>query len=240
MEGLNFFNPYEIRARIFPSIIVLLPMIVLFLSILPLSNTTWNVLMKLGILIVVVYGFSYVVRMLGVRFQVTRWKLNGGAPSTIIMRWTDPTFSQELKQQLYTAIAKKYAIIIPNGKEQETDSNQFDQTVIDAFSRIRSDLHKCGDDKLCSIHNSEYGFVRNLVGSRLVWLAMSIFCTFLGSIFYYFEPSSTHLLAACVNFIFCVVSLIGGWVILPKIYDYIGYEYAKSAWMTFLTSLAND
>jgi len=235
MEGLNIFDPYEIRARIFPSILVLSPVLILFFSIISLSDTIWKILVELGIFFVLIYGFSYPVRMLGVQFQNEKWKISG-APSTIILRGDDPTFSQELKQQLYIAITKKYSIDIPRNDEQRKTPNHFDKIIDDIFLRVRSDLRKMDKDKnLWSSHNAEYGFARNLIGSRAVLLILTIICTFIGLIIFLVDSSSVRLFGVCINSAVCLISIIGGWYLLPIFFDYTSYEYAKSAWMAFLS-----
>jgi hypothetical protein len=235
MEGLDIFDPYEIRARIFPSILVLSPMVILLFSIIPLSDVIWKILIELGIFLILVYGFSYPVRLLGVKYQDDIWKITG-APSTIILRWNDATFGLELKQQLYSAITKEYSIDIPKSDEQEKSPNQFDKIIADVFSRVRSDLRKMDKEKnLWSSQNAEYGFARNLIGSRAVLLILSIICTGVGLFFYVVDPSSIRLFAVCINAAVCLISLIGGWYLLPIFFDYTGHEYAKSAWMAFLS-----
>ena len=240
MEGIDIFNSYEIRARIFPSIIILLPIVVLFFSIIPLSDTIWKIMIELGIFIVIVYGVSYPVRMLGINFQKNIWTKDGAAPSTKIMRWDDPTLGQNLKLSLYGAVSKKYMITIPDENEQSSNPNSFDQIIEDIFIRVRADLRKGDKDNLWSSQNAEYGFVRNLIGSRSVWLALSFICAAIGLILYSFEVSNIKLLAVGVNSIFCLISLIGGWYVLPKMFDYIGYEYAKNVWMAFLSFSKNE
>jgi hypothetical protein len=151
------------------------------------------------------------------------------------MRWDDTTFSKELKSQFYAAITKKYSVIIPTENEQRINPNHFDRIINDVFIRVRSDLHKSDSDNLWSRHNAEYGFVRNLLGSRWIWLFFSILGTSGCVILYYLEASNFKLLGLFINLILSLISIVAGWHSLPKMFDYVGYEYAKSAWGEFLS-----
>lgn len=235
MVGYEIFNAYEIRARIFPSLIILLPIVVLFFSIIPLSNPIEKILIGFGIFFVLVYAFSYQVRICGTKIQEKCWSNAGSPPSTLILQWENQVLSKDLKNQIYSTILKKYAIAIPDSIEQEKNLAEFNRIIDNVFFRVRSDLYKKNPEGIWSKHNAEYGFVRNLFGCREIWVTISIICSIIGGFAYYYQQDNVILLGIFINCSCIIISLFAGWRSLPPSFEERGIQYAKSAWGAFLS-----
>jgi hypothetical protein len=232
---MEWFNDYEIRARIAPTIIILLPIIIMFFSIFQIPESIITAIVSFGLFFIVIFALSFIPRELGIKMQQELWKKWGGPPSTLIIRCKDPHLSLELKKQLYKKIEKKYGIELPHQNDQITDPNNFSRIMSAVFNRVRADLHEKSQDERWKKQNAEYGFLRNLAGSRLLWCVISligIFGCFIGWIFY---TNDFILIGFALNFIICICSIIFGWFKSEKAIEDAGFRYAEFAWNAFLT-----
>lgn len=232
---MEWFDSYEIRARIAPTVIIILPLIVMCFSIFQIPESLITAIISLGLFFIVIYSLSFVIRELGIKMQKELWKKWGGPPSTLIMRCEDPHLGLELKKQLYKKIEKKYKIKLPRQNDQLSDPNNFSRISEGIFNRVKADLHEKSQDDRWEKQNAEYGFLRNLAGSRLLWCIISligIFGCFIGWIFY---KNNFILIGFALNLIICACSIIFGWVLSQTAIKDAGFRYAELAWNAFLT-----
>jgi len=233
--SLDWFDPYELRARVAPTIIIILPLIIMIFSIIQIPESLVSAIISLGIFFFVVYSVSFVVRELGHKLQKELWEQWGGAPSSLIMRCEDPRLNFELKKQIYKKIEKKYKIKLPRQDDQKDHPNIFLKSIEDVFNRVRTDLHEKSKDERWEKQNAEYGFLRNLAGSRLLWCIISligIFGCVLGWILY---KNDFTLIGLALNLIICICSIAFGWFLSPKAVKDAGFRYAELAWNAFLS-----
>jgi hypothetical protein len=55
-------------------------------------------------------------------------------------------------------------------KEENADPKRADELITQAFNRIRTEIRNKDPNGLWFIENVNYGFYRNLLGSRKLWL----------------------------------------------------------------------
>jgi len=232
---MEWFDDYEIRARIAPTIIILLPIMVMFFSIFQIPESLITAIVSLGLFFIVIFALSFIPRELGIKMQQELWKKWGGPPSTLIIRCKDPHLSLELKKQLYKKIEKKYGIKLPHQNDQITDPNNFSKIMDSVFNRVRADLHEKSQDERWKKQNAEYGFLRNLSGCRILWCILSLIGIIgcLGG--WVFYKNDLILIGFALNFIIGVFSIIFGWLLSPKAIEDAAFRYAEFAWNAFLT-----
>jgi hypothetical protein len=83
--------------------------------------------------------------------------------------------------------------------------------------------------------NAEYGLNRNLLGSRVTWLGLSLLGVAVCAVAWYWRGDNAAIVGTALNVLFALCSLLWGWRLLPKFAKEAADEYAESIWNSFLT-----
>ena len=237
-NAIGLFDYYELRARIVPAILIFSPLLLSSVSL--AYSISDSVPWATGgglVTLVVAYALSFVVRGLGRKIETVLWEKWNGPPSTRFMRWQDNFFSPEVKKQYHDAIRIEFGIQLKDEKEEHKDPSEADKLIMDTFTQVKS-LVRIEDRKgLWSVHNAEYGFLRNTIGSRSVWLLLSLLGTILCGYLYYSKGTGLNLgclvanasLAGVVLLCFCLNSQ------LVQLTKQVADRYAESTWGSFMT-----
>ncbi|OPY48443.1 MAG: hypothetical protein A4E48_02746 [Methanosaeta sp. PtaU1.Bin060] len=239
---MEILDQYEIRARISPSVVVSLPLAVtLFIGAYEVSNSLTDTVLGAGVIYtILIYGISIFIRGFGHKIEQALWKSWGGPSSVRVMRWSDSLFGDEQKLQFHDAVRDKCSIVLSTRDEEKRSPKDADWKISQAFLQVRAILRRCDKEGLWSKHNAEYGFQRNLLGSRVIWLLFSI----LGSIgcwtSWTYEKANIWILGLAINLLWAIASIICGWYLLPKFIRFSADRYAESAWSSFLICAQKD
>lgn len=230
-EILKIFDAYELVARVYPAILVSLPIMFTCYSFSGLINSPLLIKISSGSLVVLVGValVSNVVRFFGKQIEPKLWKNWDGAPSTRFLRADDNKIAKEVKDKLYKKLLKDTGMELGNGPS--------DEKIIQGFGFIRNILRKKDKEGLWNKHNKEYGFARNLMGSRWVWIILSFGLSLISYMATKVFPADITLLiiGATLNFIWGVVGIICGWIILPGLTKGIAERYAEEAILSYIT-----
>lgn len=229
----NFFDSYERNARVYPAIIISIPIIITCYSFSVLIDS--SVFLKItgssAIVLVGIVLLSSVVRFFGKKIELDIWKKWGGAASTRYLRENDTKIAKEIKQKFYKKIMAETKIDLQN--------NLTDEKINQAFTFARHSLRNINKNSLVVKFNYEYGFVRNLLGSRWLW----VFISFIASVICYFSiryfPGDTISLVIGTIFNGCygLVAIICGWFILPGLTKGIAERYAEEVIFSYISNL---
>ena len=234
---MKWFDPYELRARIAPAIVVSLPIGITGLSLLALLEEPPDLLLQGSLaLLVLIYTFSFVVRHCGRKIEPNLWASWDGPPSTRLMRWRDSTFDIGLKHQLHSAVEHVCRIKLSSKNEEICDPQTADEKITQAFILIRAVVRRDEPAGVWSAHNAEYGFHRNLLGSRVVWLIFSISGAIVCGTLWLFYKNDALIVSLALNVFLVVCSFVFGWIYLHKFALTSANRYAESIWNSFLVS----
>ena len=234
------FDAYERKARIAPAILVAFPLLTSLWTCFSWEGISISGKVLGGVISVsLVYGASIVVRSLGRLIESGLWQGWGGPPSTILMRWKDMRISKDLKRQYHDAI--KNFVNLPTSSESEEllDPKRADELIFQGFTRVKGILRQKDKGGLWFSNDADYGFQRNLLGSRKLWTVLAAvgFAANGGS--YLFKPTEMVLGGLVINLLILVGSIYLGWFILPKGVEETAFRYAESAWESFLNIATN-
>jgi hypothetical protein len=232
---MEWLDPYEIRARISPTIIVFSPIVLLIVLTWPDLLSALNLVLGETILVIFfLYALSFLMRYYGRKIEPILWSQWNGAPSTRFMRWNDPTFSISFKEKTRDILKNQFNIVLLSREMENKMPAEADRQIESAFLQVKAFLYKNDPEGLWKKHNMEYGFNRNLVGSRQVWLILSIIGTLAFSLLWLQFGGNTYLLGIVVDSIEILCSIIVGWHYLPLLTKTAANRYAESAWSAFL------
>jgi len=227
-------DSYDIKARYAPALLLSLPIIITFWTCFPKEVEAISKLLS-GILSgTILYALSVVIRALGLKVEPELWKSWGGAPSTIIVSWSDSRLGNDLKAKIHQIVHSHLGLPMPSKEEEAADSSKAHDLIGQAFSRVKGLIRKKDKAGLWSVANAEYGFARNLYGSRGLWLIISCIMTFLSAGILWRQFNALVFLGFMINIVILVSCVILGWFILPAYTERVGFRYAEHAWESFL------
>lgn len=233
----GLFDYYEVRARVVPAVLVFSPLVVTCISFAYAISHSVPWTASSGVVaFAVLYVLSFVVRTLGRRTEADLWAKWNGPPSTRFMRWQDDFFSPQAKKGYHDAIREEFGIQLKDKVEEHTDQSEADKLIMDAFRRVKS-LVRIEDPKgLWNAHNAEYGFIRNIIGSRFLWLILSLLGTILCGYLYYLRGAGLSLACLVVSGLSAVLALICCCLHphLAQFAKQVADRYSESAWGSFM------
>lgn len=236
----NFLDPYELKARIAPGVILVLPLLADAVYAVP-ALSGWPIFAAGGVCILaLLYGLSFVVRARGKAIERKLWESWGGPPSTRFMRHRDSTFGRDLKLSIQNALARKFSARLLAPEEEVKRPESADKAIVDAFRQVRQYLRQHDSSGLWFKQDIEYGFCRNLLGCRVMWALFGAGGTVFAAV--HGARTGTGVLnpASAIGCLSVVCAVYIGWLILPSATKRISEEYAESAWMAFLRSVEEE
>ncbi len=216
---MKIFSTYNLIARIFPTIIGLIPWFVFQYFYL---NNIWNIdsliasaVGNVGLSTILLYTFNqYFVRIPSKIFEDFLFKKQLYFPTTSFLMYSDDEYSSEFKDQIRQAVKRDLSIQLPTADDEHKNEKDARKRIKDS---IRVIIGKVKDGYLVLQHNIEYGFVRNLWGASLSGIFGSLLLIFLS------EPLSLLRTVGVICLIGYGLYLCFGFVVIK----YFGRAYAR-------------
>jgi len=230
----KFLDPYELKARIAPGLIlsvaVLVDVVCAFpvLSSLPLFAATGVCSLAL------IYGLGNFARGRAQAKEFPLWASWGGPPSTRFLRHRDSHFGDGLKSSIRGELLRRFSVNLMSPDEEGINPDLADRQIVDSFRQVRSYLRRKDADGLWQKHNIEYGFYRNLLGCRVAWVILSLTALAFSVVTAIRTSQSLINAGSIVSALSLACALYVGWFVLPSATKRVAEEYAESAWMAFL------
>jgi len=173
------FDEYTWKARIFPCIISVLPVFIIwfFLSeniqLRELTSFLLSIKFYGGITfsIVFLYFYAQVIRITSKYFENKYFIHNSGFPATYLMMYSDQTFSSNCKDKFRDLVRKKFGIEILDEKQETDKPDEARKRLNEATKQI---ILSVGDGELVKQQNIWYGFVRNMLGGAIYSLIICL------------------------------------------------------------------
>ena len=214
------FNQYNLKARIFPTIICAIPILLfqyffiseeisIFLTFLENLKFAGNITIS----IVILYFVSQINRFFSKTFFE---KEEIYMPTTDFLLISNSEYSNEYKVKIYEKLEKDFGLKLPIEKEQKKNEINSRKRISEIMSLARK---KVGNGKLLLQHNIEYGFWRNLIGGTIFAVLFSGITTY----FSYTESNKTLFFVSIILLIFYLLILIFNKFIIGR----FGKMYAR-------------
>ena len=169
-------DAYNRNAKLYPMLIVILPLILAFWAIVPDKLYDWETIMAIvvwcgGARLLMEYG-----RDLGKTKENQLWERWGGAPTTQYLRHRGSTNKATLQR-----VHKNLKNIIPNIElptldEEDKDPKKADSIYEECTRVMKAKTRDSKKFALLFKENCSYGFRRNLLGLRHWGLSLTILC----------------------------------------------------------------
>ena len=165
-------DSYNVRARLFPGLLVLLPAI-LYVAL--LYGTKNPVVVGLSSVLVACGGpylLSSFVRTWGLRAQERLFRSWGAQPSTILLRHRDTTLPTLTKRHYHELAAARLGVAMPSVEEELKDPAHADLAYVAAADALRPQTNDRRAFPFVFRELVAYGFNRNAHGAR--WTGLGV------------------------------------------------------------------
>ena len=226
-------DSYDLKARYTPALIVSLPILIMLWTCFYHETETISKIVGGILSAAILYFISMLIRALVKKVEQGLWESWGGAPSTQIVLWKNDKIGDSLKQKYHEIVRQDLDLPMPTKEEEQADPEKAAKQIEDVFKRVKGVIRKYDQKGLWSIANAEYGFSRNLYGSRQLYLILSISCLIISSAFLWKQFPNLVL----VGFIILCLNLAGciffSWFLLPDYTKQVGFRYADHSWESY-------
>ena len=169
MDFLKGFDRYNIQARIYPALLLLLPLLLTVYSVFPQLITSDSVKTLASILVSfgVLYFLSSVCRSAGKKKEVELITAWGGYPTTIILRHRDDFLNNLLKSRYHSFLNQNVpGINFPSSSQESNNPQLADEIYISSIDWLKEQRRDKDKYHLLYEENIQYGFRRNLLGIK--------------------------------------------------------------------------
>ena len=155
------FNRYTLRARVYPGLLALSPVLVSGILLFPEAYTGLSALGSLLIAMGALYLVSHVVRRVGKSREPVLWKGWGGKPTSVKLRWrtVQPTDVRDLNRSRVTRLASD--VRLASRVQEQADPTAADRSYDAAVAVLREATRDRNRYPLVFAENVSYGFRRN-------------------------------------------------------------------------------
>ncbi|GHV59215.1 hypothetical protein FACS1894103_2150 [Campylobacterota bacterium] len=226
-------NSYYLKARLFPTILTVVPTLILYnkyiapvyhdglndiFTVLP---TITDVILSFAIVFLLVLVNRFLSKEIFQRIYFTD-ELN--MPTTNILLKSNTEFETTIKQKIESKIKAMFDIDLLPVDEELQNEERARRLIVTTVSQIRNSLR--GDAMLLR-HNIEYGFFRNLIGGSLLAVIVSMVLLIYS---YLLCDCFTEILSLALIIIYLIPIILSNWIINKH-----GKYYAKILYEQFLS-----
>jgi hypothetical protein len=209
------FDEYDRKARLTPGLLAIAPLTILIVA---LGLKEYPAVAALGGVIVAAggaYVLAVLVRARGRKAQPALWDSWGGPPTTIWLRNRENTTNEVLRTRRRSAIERVTGVTLLSAEEEAASPERADDTIEAAVGEV---LCFGQDDKypLVKKENAQYGFERNLYGSRSLGRTNAAVCVLvlIGAAIW---PSALHTTrSSAVAALAVDAAFLLGWWLVPS------------------------
>ena len=170
-------DEYDLRARLFPGMIVTLPLFVGAFALWPALRKPTGLGLGAVVEAALLFWIMRIARDRGKRIEANLFSKWGGRPTTVLLRWRNAEIDSVTKLRYHQVLAKLISTPFPtvDSERQDPDSADaiYESAVKGLLEKRRSKTYR-----LIFEENCNYGFTRNLYGLKatglLVYVAVGL------------------------------------------------------------------
>ena len=232
-EQGNYTKMYYTKARLFPTLLTVIPLCFLIYRI-----GVWffgaNIEMMLRVIIWSGY-FTVSAALLFLMVQINRliakevfqrfyFQDEINMPTTNHLLWKDRFLNEQVKNKIRSKINEKFNLQLMSPSEEKNNEPEARKLIVSAVAAVRNSLR---GNKLLLQHNIEYGFFRNLLGGCLPAILFSI----LTIVFGYTTSDHYAIIVGCLLALAYFCMILSGKFFMKR----FGHYYSKILYEQFLT-----
>ncbi|HJV88291.1 MAG TPA: hypothetical protein VJ698_22670 [Noviherbaspirillum sp.] len=171
-------DPYDLRARLFPALLALVPAFVLIVCVYGEKATLGSALITIPASCGCLFWLARVARNAGISIQKKQWARWGGSPTFIYLRYSnlevinDPVTKERYHQVMAAGINKKF----PSPEEEKNDPLEADNLYRSGVNWLKEQTRDTKKYAHLFKENIAYGFHRNALGIKPVAICIALAC----------------------------------------------------------------
>jgi hypothetical protein len=169
-------DPYERKARLFPGLLVALPLGIAVLS----ASGSVSLLLKAATSLMIACGvpflLSSITRDAGKKLEARLFIKWGGMPSTQLLRHTDSHFDVHTKRRYHDFLEAGTKVSMPSLEGEHADPVRADEAYRAAGIWLRSQTKNVKEFPHVFKENLAYGFRRNSTGLKYIGFFLALAC----------------------------------------------------------------
>lgn len=197
----NFFNEYNLKARVFPALLTAIPLFLIKHYIINQYfsfSLTQVIFGDVSILIILIYLFSQINRVI----SKSLFEVKTNFPTDKALLPSSTALSQQYRQNLGEKIKKDFNLTLPELKEENENEEDVKTRIREI---VKSIINKVKDGRLLLQHNIEYGFYRNLLGGSVVASVVSLVNIFLFCLWFQNKTIAITSMVLFLVYLFVVI-----------------------------------
>ncbi|MBC6972694.1 hypothetical protein H9I32_09910 [Bacillus sp. Xin] len=233
-ELLSIFSKYELKARVFPAFLVLLPIAITVLiwypELISMSGSFYLILFIVAIL----FFLAKICRERGKKVQTKLLKEWGNFPSTRMLRHSDNSIDPVTKKRYHIYLQNNVPGIEMPTAEQELEKPDYYEYQYN--SAIKWLIENTRDNDHLLQDNINYGFSRNLLGIKFLGIICCVIAILI-NIFAAYQSHSLNLLAIPLKI---WLSILMNCLFLLLWIFYVNKDYVKSSSEAYARTLLSN
>jgi len=173
---LMFLDPYDRPARLYPSLLVFVPLAVLLVCLYGEENILASSILSILAFCGVAYAFSRFARNAGKRLQeklLIKW---GGSPTVQLLRHKNRTIDVHTKEKYHSILSARLGKQMPTVEDENNNLASADELYRAAEKWLTTQTRDTKVFPLVFKENVAFGFQRNALGLRWIGIGVSITC----------------------------------------------------------------
>lgn len=169
----SFKDPYERKARLFPGLLVILPLLISICCVFGPTQPIPTAVLTLVATAGGTFALASLSRSAGKRLEeklVAKW---GGMPTTIILRYRDNHYNRYTKQAYHQKLGHLSGIELPTAQEETVDPTDADERYEAVTAKLRG-MTRGPDFPHLRRENIAYGFYRNALALKAQGIASAV------------------------------------------------------------------
>ena len=200
-------NPYERKARLYPALLCLFPIIISISISYPETYSSLSGFVALGATIGILQLISNLARDRGKNLESKLFEQWGGMPSLSILRYRDNSIPTPAKEKYHAILASKSKIGAPTILFEQKYPEKADEIYASWSDFLRGKTRDINKYPLVFQENINYGFRRNLLGIKWYCILSSII-----SILILFIPSIETLILSDIQIVVFLLLILYLWI----------------------------
>ena len=173
---LGSFDAYTLRARVFPALIAIAPIIVAIAAIVPWDRISWIHGLAASAVPILLWVAADTARQLGRKLEVRLFERWGGKPTTVMMRHSsNMLIDTASKAQNLEFLGRQIASLPPTAAQEAADPAGADSFYERCGNWLREHTRDTKKFALLFAENITYGYRRNLFALKPVALIADCF-----------------------------------------------------------------
>lgn len=195
----KLFDEYSLKARLYPALLTILPLLLASVLLLPALEMRINALFPIFIGCGALYLLTHLVRTRGRSIEGILFQKWGGMPSNIMLRVTDNSLDENTKARYRSKLSKFTNIDMPSKDDELRDIHLSDDAYGSAGVWLRENTKDTSKYNLLFKENIGYGFRRNMYGVKILGILISIFSIAISTIIGFIQYESAAILLSSVS-----------------------------------------